>query len=121
MTAIADNWSGISREEAMPTITRTTQAAVGGLVFVDFEKGRPVMGVVQAYVRAALRRSRVEETDPGVWMATVDGLQGIYGLGSSAGAARRELADDLPAWIGFLRERSVPVPVIDGLNINSVR
>jgi predicted RNase H-like HicB family nuclease len=76
------------------------------------------VGLVLAYAERAARHVRVKEVDPGVWVATVAGLEGAYGDGDSPEEAQSDLREAIIGWVAVKRRLGLQIPVLEGLDLN---
>ena len=67
------------------------------------------------YAEIASRHDHVEEIEPGEWVATVAGLNGVYGEGSTPSEARADLREAIIDWVIVMRRFGVAVPAVEGL------
>ena len=75
--------------------------------------------LVEAYAAAASRHARVREVDPGVWVASVVGLEGAWADGETAEEALEALPEAIVGWVAVkLRLGAADIPRIEGLNVN---
>lgn len=74
--------------------------------------------LVHAYADSAVRHARAEQLDDDLWFASVFGLQGVWGEGSSAHAAIEELRQAIPGWVAIRREIKAEIPPIEGFDLN---
>jgi predicted RNase H-like HicB family nuclease len=77
--------------------------------------------LVDGYVERACRHAVSQEVDPGVWFASVAGLDGAYGDGDSPEAACSELREALVGWVAVKRRLGQEIPVLEGLDLNLPR
>jgi predicted RNase H-like HicB family nuclease len=69
------------------------------------------------YVAAALARARFEALEDGTVYASIAGLRGVWANAGTQEAAREELRDVLNGWLIVRRDRGLPIPVIDGIDL----
>jgi predicted RNase H-like HicB family nuclease len=84
----------------------------------EMVEGLPI-GLVHAYAERAVRHVRVQETDPGVWFASVVGLDGAWGDGGTPDEACRELHEAIVGWVAVKRRLGIMIPPIDGMDLNT--
>jgi len=89
----------------------------GDHVSPEMVEGLPI-SLVRAYADRAVRHSRVREVDPGVWVATVVGLEGAYGDGASEDEALDDLREAVAGWVAVRRRLGLKIPALDGLDLN---
>lgn len=99
-------------------VTLQHEHAEDGRASVDTIEGLPT-GLVEAYADLACRHARVREVDPGVWFATVAGLEGAWGDGSTGEEALQSLHEAIIGWVAVkLRLRIHDIPSMEGINLN---
>lgn len=77
------------------------------------------MSLVEQYAAAAARHAIVREADPGVWVASVVGLDGAYADEDSPAEALAVLPGVIVDWVAVrLRFGATDIPAIEGLDIN---
>ena len=70
------------------------------------------------YINAALRRAHYEILpDDQTYYGEIPGMDGIYANAATLEDCRTELAEVLEEWILFRVSRSLPLPVVDGLEL----
>jgi predicted RNase H-like HicB family nuclease len=74
--------------------------------------------LVNAYAERAVLHARVREVDPGVWIASVVGLEGAYGDGRTEDQARDDLREAVIGWVAVKRRLGLPLPELEGLDLN---
>lgn len=104
----------MARGSALRVLTTSGQASDSGAELVE---GLP-RSIVSLYAKRAEWHARVREVDPGVWVATVAGLDGAYGDGESAQAALDDLFEAVVGWVIVRRRMRLTIPPIDGLDLN---
>lgn len=102
---------------AEATLAETALFDAQDHVSTERVEGLP-LSLVRAYARRAEGHSWLREADPGVWVATVAGLDGVYGDGPSEDAAREDLRSSVVGWVAVMRRLSLKIPVLDGLDLN---
>jgi predicted RNase H-like HicB family nuclease len=76
------------------------------------------LGFLRQYAEAAGRHATVQETDDGVWIAYVVGLEGAWSEGSSYRDAKATLPETIVDWlIVKMRLGATDIPQIDGLSL----
>jgi predicted RNase H-like HicB family nuclease len=75
-------------------------------------------GLVRAYAERAGLHAWEQEVDPGVWVASVAGLEGAYGDGGSREEAQSDLRDAIVGWVAVRRRLGLHIPVLEGLDLN---
>jgi predicted RNase H-like HicB family nuclease len=106
-----------------PQVSVTGAGAGTGLaepddhVSAERVEGLPI-GLVSAYADRAVKHVRIQEVDPGVFVATVAGLEGAYGDGDSAEEAKSDLREAIVGWVAVKRRLNLPIPVLEGLDLN---
>ncbi len=104
----AEVWSGVSYESAIEAYDHVSGESVEGLP----------LSLVQSYADRACWHARVQEVDPGVWYASVAGLDGAYGDGGSRDEACRELRAGIVGWVAVKRRLGQEIPLLDGIDLN---
>jgi predicted RNase H-like HicB family nuclease len=66
--------------------------------------------MITQYIEEALRRARYEELEDGSFCATVPGLRGALGLGTTVETCRSELAEVVEEWVLVRAARGLKVP-----------
>ena len=70
------------------------------------------------YIRAAMRRAHYEILpDDGTYYGEIPGFDGVFANAATLEACREELEEVLEEWILFRVSRSLPLPVVDGLEL----
>ena len=71
------------------------------------------------YIRAAMRQARYEILpDDGTFYGEIPGFDGIYANADTLEACREELEEVLEEWILFRVSRNLPLPVVEGIELN---
>jgi predicted RNase H-like HicB family nuclease len=74
------------------------------------------------YIQAALRAAHNEIlTDDGTYYGEIPGFEGVWANAASLEECRQELEEVLEEWIQFRVSRQLPLPVVEGLELNSAR
>ncbi len=70
------------------------------------------------YVRAAMHRAKYETIpEDGSYYGEIPGFQGVYATAETLEAGRDELEEVLEEWMLFRISRSLPLPVMDGIDL----
>jgi predicted RNase H-like HicB family nuclease len=70
------------------------------------------------YIKAALRLAKYEIlSDDGTFYGEIPGFDGVYANAAALEICREELAEVLEEWILFRISRSLPLPVVDGIEL----
>jgi predicted RNase H-like HicB family nuclease len=70
------------------------------------------------YIRAAMRQARYEILpDDGTFYGEIPGFDGVYANADTLEACREELEEVLEEWILFRVSRSLPLPVVEGIEL----
>ena len=77
--------------------------------------------LVESYAKLARLHAIASQVDPGVWIATVVGLEGAYGEGDSGAEAKADLEEAIVGWVAVKRRLGQHIPDLDGLDINLSR
>ncbi len=87
-------------------------------VSAETVEGLPIK-LVEAYAAIAVRHARVREVDPGVWVATVAGLDGAWAEGDSFQGAEMALHEAIIGWVAVKRRvGAADIPAIEGIDLN---
>jgi predicted RNase H-like HicB family nuclease len=84
---------------------------------VETIEGIPA-ALVEAYAAAASQHAVVREVDPGVWVASVAGLEGAYSDGDTIEEAMRALPEAIVGWVAVKLRVGAEVPPINGFDLN---
>ncbi len=72
------------------------------------------------YIRAAMRHAHYEIlSDSGTIFGNIAGLQGVWAEADTLEACRDELQEVLEDWIMLSLRMGHPLPVIDGIDLNT--
>lgn len=70
------------------------------------------------YINAALRHAHYEIlADDGSYYGEIPNFQGVYANADTLEDCREELAEVLEEWILLRVSRSLPLPIVDGLEL----
>lgn len=70
------------------------------------------------YINAALRHAHYEIlADDGSYYGDIPNFQGVYANADTLEDCREELAEVLEEWILLRVSRSLPLPIVDGLEL----
>ena len=70
------------------------------------------------YIGAAMRQARYEIlADDGTFYGEIPGFAGVYANAATLEACRETLAEVLEEWILFRVSRSLPLPVVEGIEL----
>ena len=112
-----ETWLVESPEEAFTASAVAPGEVVTEVVTEDVE-GLPLL-LVKLYAEIALRHATSREVDPGVWMATVVGLDGAWGDGDTPEEALEELHDAIMGWVAVKRRvGATDIPPMEGVDLN---
>jgi predicted RNase H-like HicB family nuclease len=89
----------------------------GPAVSVETIEGLPAR-LVKAYAELATRHAIVRRVDPGVWVASVAGLEGAYADAETPEAAMQSLPEVIIDWVAVKRRMGAEIPSVDGLDLN---
>ena len=70
------------------------------------------------YIQAALKLAEYDTLEDGSYVATVEGLQGVIGIGDSVEECRRDLIEVIEGWIVLRLKLGDSIPPIQGISIN---
>ena len=74
--------------------------------------------MLSKYLSAALHQARYEILpDDDSYYGEIQTFEGVYANASTFAACREELAEVLEEWILFRVAKSLPLPVVDGLEL----
>ena len=80
------------------------------------------LSLVKAYADLAAGHAAVRELEPGVFVATVVGLEGAWGDGDSVKAALDSLREAIVGWVAVKRRLgAADIPQMEGLDLNPAR
>jgi predicted RNase H-like HicB family nuclease len=75
--------------------------------------------LVARYAELACHHARVVEVDPGVWFASVVGIEGPWGDGDTPQKALDELHEAIIGWVAVKRRVGAnDIPSIEGIDLN---
>ncbi len=98
--------------------TNAEQLVDGGVISAEDVEGVP-LGIVRLYAEIATRHAITRQIEPGVWVATVAGLEGAWGDGDSPEEAGRELEEAIVGWIAVKRRVGArDIPPMEGIDLN---
>jgi len=104
--------------ESKSVVTLQHEDAEDGRVSVETVEGLPA-GLVKAYADLACRHARIREVDPGVWFASVAGLEGAWGDGATEEEALQSLREAIIGWVAVKRRLGIHgIPPIEGIDLN---
>ncbi|HUZ52741.1 MAG TPA: type II toxin-antitoxin system HicB family antitoxin [Streptosporangiaceae bacterium] len=110
-------WAGGGTAPTVSVVDLAPTDKADGHVDAEVVEGLP-RWLVAAYARRAAWHSRAREADPGVWAATVVGLDGVYGDGASRDEAEEDLREAVMGWVAVRRRLGLKIPALDGLDLN---
>ena len=71
-----------------------------------------------SYINAAMRHAKYEIlSDDGAFYGEIPSFNGIYAHATTLEACRDELAEVLEEWLLFRISRNLPLPTIDGIQL----
>lgn len=74
--------------------------------------------MLSQYIRAAMKQARYEIlSDDGTFYGEIPGFRGVYANSGTLEGCREELEEVVEEWILFRVSRSLPLPVVDGINL----
>jgi predicted RNase H-like HicB family nuclease len=74
--------------------------------------------MLSEYLRLAMRRAHYEFLDEQEgFSGEIQGFEGLLAQGATLEECREELANTLEDWLLFRISRHLPIPVIDGMNL----
>ncbi len=81
--------------------------------------GRTAM--LTEYIQKAMESARYEIIeDEGTYWGEISGFQGVWGKAENLEKCREELKETLEEWIVFRLRSNLELPVIEGIDLNSV-
>ncbi len=72
------------------------------------------------YIQAAMARARFERLRDGTVYGHIPGFEGVWAHAPTEDACREELQDVLEEWIVVRLKHDLPLPVLEGLDLNRV-
>ncbi len=73
------------------------------------------------YIQRAMERARYEIIeDDGTYWGEIPGLQGVWARSETLEGCRRELREALSDWLALRLRLGLPIPVLDGIDLNRV-
>lgn len=77
------------------------------------------MGSFSEYFDAAMLLAAYEEMEENEgWFGTIPGFDGLWASGSNEEECRKELRSTLEDWVLFSLHRHMPVPAVQGIDLN---
>jgi predicted RNase H-like HicB family nuclease len=74
------------------------------------------------YIQAAMRRAKYELLPDGEgYYAEIPGFKGLWANADTLEGCREELLGTLQDWMLIRMDHSLPLPVVDGINVNPNR
>ena len=74
--------------------------------------------MLTGYIRAAMGKAKYEIlSDDGSFYGEVPGFDGVYSNADTLEACRDELEEVLEEWILFRVSRTLPLPIVDGIEL----
>jgi predicted RNase H-like HicB family nuclease len=71
------------------------------------------------YIQATMRKAKYEIlTDDNSYYGEIPGFDGVYAYAKTLEECRNELEEVLEEWIFFKISKNLPLPVVEGLEIN---
>ncbi len=123
---VKETWSDDRDREVISSLDFTipdvpisvSEANFDEAVTIEIVEGLPLR-IIEFYTDAALRHARVREVDPGVWVASVIGLDGAMADGDNPADALGALREAIIGWVVVKRRvGAVDIPTIDGFDVN---
>jgi predicted RNase H-like HicB family nuclease len=74
--------------------------------------------MISRYVARALERAQYRLLADGTFCATVRGLRGVIGTGTTLETCRRDLAEVVEEWVLVRVARGLAVPALDGVTLS---
>jgi predicted RNase H-like HicB family nuclease len=79
----------------------------------------PLITIVEDYIFSAMKHAVLEELDDGAIGATIPECPGVLGFGADVHSCAADLYVQLQDWVRVSLELGNPLPVIDGIDLNS--
>ncbi len=77
--------------------------------------------MLASYIDAAMERAVYEIIeDDGTYWGEIPGLQGVWARCETLECCRRELREALSDWLALRLRLGLPIPVLDGIDLNRV-
>lgn len=74
--------------------------------------------MISEYINAVLRQARYEILpDDNAYYGEIAGFQGVYATGQTLEECRAELIEVLEEWLLLSVAKNLPVPIVDGINL----
>ena len=74
--------------------------------------------MISEYIRLAMQRAQYEKLDEdGTYYGEISDFKGVYANEKTLEECRNELESTLEDWILFSISKHLPLPIIDGLNL----
>ena len=74
--------------------------------------------MLSKYIQAAMRKAKYEILpDDRTFYGEIPGFEGVYANSATLEACREELEEVLEEWILFKISRSLPLPVVEGIEL----
>ena len=70
------------------------------------------------YIQAAMQHSEFEQMEDGRYFGTIPPCQGVWADGDTVEETRETLREVLEDWLIVCFRHSIPIPVVDGWDIN---
>jgi predicted RNase H-like HicB family nuclease len=75
--------------------------------------------MLTSYIQAAMRHARYKTLpEDGSFFGEIRGIDGVWANASTLEECRGELEDVLEEWLSLSLTKNLPVPTIDGIDVN---
>ena len=75
--------------------------------------------MLTSYIKAAMRRAQYKILpNDGSFFGEIPGLDGIWAQAETLEECRDELEDVLEEWLALSLAKNLPIPVLDGIDVN---
>jgi predicted RNase H-like HicB family nuclease len=85
---------------------------------LNLNRCKQVICMFAEYIQACLRHAKYEILEDGMYMSTVEGLQGVIAIGDSIEECRQDLIEVIEGWIALRLRMGDSIPSIDGVTID---
>lgn len=73
------------------------------------------------YIQAAMDHAKYDVLEDSTFYGEIPALQGVWANEDTLDSCREELQSALEDWIMFSLANNLPIPAIDGIQLNSTR
>jgi len=100
-------------------VVHTAQASPKPILGTRRRTAVPLITIVEDYIFSAMKHAVLEELDDGTIGATIPECPGVLGFGGDVHSCAGDLYVQLQDWVRVSLELGNPLPVIDGIDLNS--